>query len=312
MSKPKILFMGTPNFAVPSLEKLLINEYQVIGVITQPDKPKGRGCKLAPSPVKVLAEEKKLVVYQPKRVRDEEFLSIFRQIRPDVVIVAAFGQILPREILEAPPLGCINVHPSLLPRYRGAAPLNWTLIRCEEKTGVTIMFMDEGVDTGDIILQEETDIEEDETVDHLHDRLVELGAALLVAALRRIEAGTALRYPQDNALATYAPRLKKETGFIDWQGKAREIVCLIRGLSSVPGAYTILEGKMLRIFKAAAEEAAVTQSPGTVGAPSPRGLPIVASDGYVYIQDIQLEGKKRMAVQDFLRGYRLHTGARLG
>jgi len=312
MPKPKILFMGTPEFAVPSLEILIQNGYPVIGVVTQPDKPKGRGRQMAPSPVKITALENGLSVIQPERVREASFLELFRQMAPDAVVVAAFGQILPKEILENPPLGCVNVHPSLLPRFRGAAPMNWTLIRGEEKTGVTIMFMNEGVDTGDLLLQEETPVETDETYDHLHDRLAKTGAVLLLKALGDIEAGTAVRRPQDDALATFAPRLKKEDGLIDWQGKARDIARLIRGLSSTPGAYSSLDGKMLKIFMATAEAAAVREPAGTVGPVSEKGLRIAASDGYVHIRDIQLEGKKRLSVQDFLRGYRLREQTRLG
>jgi methionyl-tRNA formyltransferase len=204
------------------------------------------------------------------------------------------------------------VHPSLLPRYRGAAPLNWTLIRGEDVTGVTIMVMNAGVDTGDILLQEKTPVETDETYDHLHDRLAGMGAALLLRALQEMEAGAAVRTAQDDSLATYAPRLKKADGLIHWQGKARDIARLIRGLSSIPGAYTMLSGKVLRIFLAAAEERLVTEEAGKVGAMTEKGLQIMTSDGYVYLQDVQLEGKKRMPIQDFLRGYRLPAGARMG
>lgn len=312
MTKPKILFMGTPDFAVPALQKLIDNEYPLAGVVTQPDRPKGRGRQVAQSPVKLLALEKGLDIYQPDRVRDESFLELFRSIRPDAVVVAAFGQILPKEILERPPLGCINIHPSLLPRYRGPAPMNWTLIRGEQTTGVTIMFMDEGVDTGDMLLQEETAVAAAETFGHLHDRLARMGADLLVRTLRDIEAGTAIRRPQDDALATYAPRLKKETGLIDWNGNVVSIARLIRGLSPVPAAYTLLEGKVLRIFTAEAEEGSVTLPPGTITGLSAKGLSIAASDGTLWIGDVQLEGKKRMNVQDFLRGSRLPEGTRLG
>ncbi len=304
--------MGTPAFAVPTLNILIQNDYPVIGVVTQPDKPKGRGRQMSAAPVKMAAEGMGLSVYQPMRVRDAAFLETFREIRPDVVVVAAFGQILPKEILDNPPLGCINVHPSLLPRYRGAAPMNWTLIRGEEKTGVTIMSVNEGVDTGDMLLQEETPVAENETYDQLHDRLAVMGAALLLKTLMKIEAGTAIRQPQENALATHAPRLKKEDGLIGWHGKAIEIARRIRGLSSIPGAYTHLSGKALKIFMAKGEEAAVTEQAGTVGPLTEKGLRIAVSDGYVYIQDIQLEGKKSMSVQEFLRGYRLVEGSCLG
>jgi methionyl-tRNA formyltransferase len=310
--KPKILFMGTPAFAVPSLEILIKKEYPVIGVVTQPDKPKGRGRQMAFSPVKIIAGENGLSVFQPVRVREASFMETLGRLRPDVIIVAAFGQILPKEILENPPLGCINVHPSLLPKYRGPAPMHWTLIRGEEKTGVTIMCINEGVDTGDMLLQEETPIETNETYDHLHDRLAKMGAELLLKTLKEIEAGNALRQPQDDALATHAPRLKKEDGLINWQEKANDIATLIRGLSSTPGAYTYMEGKTLRVFMAVAQETALTEPVGAIGPVSEQGMRVAVSDGYVHIQDVQMEGKKRMSVQDFLRGYRPQTGARLG
>ena len=312
MSKPKVLFMGTPGFAVPSLSILIESGYPVVGVVTQPDKPQGRGRRLTPAPIKVLALDKGLPLFQPIRVRDEAFLRTFRTIGADVAVVAAFGQILPKDILEGPPWGCINVHPSLLPKYRGAAPMNWTLINGEIITGVTIMSVNEGVDTGDILLQEETPVASDETYDLLHDRLAKMGADLLLRTLQDMEAGRAQRRPQDNALVTYAPRLKKEDGLIRWQDSVRNIARLIRGLSSTPGAYTFLEGKTLRIFMAVAEEVTVMDAAGTVGPLSAKGLRVSAGDGYVHIRDIQLEGKKRMPVQDFLRGFRLPEGARLG
>jgi methionyl-tRNA formyltransferase len=312
MAKPRLMFMGTPEFAVPSLRMLIDAGYPVVGAVTQPDKPKGRGRHLQPSPVKELAEANGLLVLQPERVRDDTFLQIFRGLNPDLVIVAAFGQILPGEILERPKLGCLNVHPSLLPRYRGAAPLNWSLIRGEKTTGVTIMMMDAGVDTGDIILQEETPIGERETCDELHDRLAGLGANLLLAAIRQFEAGTATRTPQNHKQATYAPRLKKEDGLIDWSRNAVDIVNLIRGLSSTPGAYTYLDGKVFRIFMAAAEAGAGTEEKGWIGPSTKAGLPVTAGGGCVRLQDVQLEGKNRMAIQDFLRGYRIGPHTRLG
>jgi len=304
--------MGTPEFAVPSLETIINAGYPVVGVATQPDKPKGRGRRLQSSPVKELAEEKGLLVLQPERVRDDTFMQIFRGLNPDLVVVAAFGQILPVEILERPKLGCINVHPSLLPKYRGAAPLNWTLIRGEKTTGVTIMMMDAGVDTGDIILQEEAPVGEGETCDCLHDRLAKMGANLLLKTIRQIEQGTAIWTPQDHHQATYAPRLKKEDGRIDWSKDAVDIVNFIRGLSATPGAYTYLDGKVFRIFMAIAEPGAVIAETGAIGPSTKRGLPVAAGTGYVYLQDVQLEGKNRMGIQDFCRGYPIWSHARLG
>ena len=243
MPKPRILFMGTPAFAVPALEGLVRSGYPVIGVVTQPDRPQGRGRTIAPPPVKLLANGLGLTVLQPEKVRTPDFLETFRQLAPDLVIVAAFGQILPGEIIHGPREGCINIHPSLLPKYRGAAPINWALIRGEEKTGVTIMRMDEGVDSGDILLQEETPIGAEETFGALHDRLAKMGAGLLLNALAMLEAGTLQPRPQDHRLATTAPRLAPEDGLIRWDADARTIVALIRGLSPTPSAYTLLGRK---------------------------------------------------------------------
>jgi len=312
MSRPKIVFMGTPEFAVPSLEILITDDYPIAGIVTQPDRPKGRGRVSAPSPVKVLAEKYHLPVSQPERMKDREVIDYFRSLSPDLVVVAAFGQILPREILEIPKMGCINVHPSLLPKFRGAAPMNWTIIRGEVKTGVTIMLMDEDLDTGDILTQEETMIGAEETFGELHDRLANMGAALLVKTVEMITSGTITRTSQDDSLATYAPRLKKEDGLIRWKADVRQIVNLIRGLSPVPCAYTSYQGKMLKIFSAKAVEVSVTEVPGKVGSETQAGLPIAARNGYVYLTDIQLENKKRMSVHDFLRGFRIAPGDTLG
>jgi methionyl-tRNA formyltransferase len=309
--KPKILFMGTPEFAVPSLKILLEQDHSVIGVVTQPARPKGRGKQLAPPPLKVFAEAHHLSILQPEHVRSPEFLELFRRLAPDLVVVVAFGQILPKEMLELPRLGCINVHPSLLPTYRGAAPLNWTIIRGEKKTGVTIMQMDEGMDSGAILLQEETAIGDRETVGELHDRLAIRGAQLLMETIRIIEAGAIRRIPQDHTAATFAPRLKKEDGVIRWDADVRGIVRLIRGLSPTPCAYTFFDGKILRIFQAAETDAPLSASPGTLSI-SGNELLVSTANGMVSLLDVQLEGKKRMPVKDFLRGFRLKPGDRLG
>jgi methionyl-tRNA formyltransferase len=310
--KPRILFMGTPEFAVPSLELLVEKAYPVVGVVTQPDRPKGRGQRLVASPAKETAERHGLTVYQPEKVRAPEFLEIFRGLAPDMVVLVAFGQILPKGIIEGPPMGCINVHPSLLPKYRGAAPINWVLIRGDRTTGISIMKMDEGVDSGDILLQEETIIEPDETYDHLHDRLAVLGAQCLLRTLEGLADGTTRRIPQDHSLATLAPRLMKESGLIRWENPARDIAHFVAGFSSVPGAYTYLDGKVLKVYSAEAEEATVPEAPGTVAGPTPKGLKVAAGGGYVYLKDIQLESKKRMPIADFLRGFRFTPGSRLG
>ncbi|MCX7635615.1 MAG: methionyl-tRNA formyltransferase [Syntrophales bacterium] len=307
----KIMFMGTPEFAVPSLKALVRGGYHVQAVVTQPDRPQGRGRRLLPPPVKEAAELYGLPVLQPERVRDPAFLATFRDLRPHLVVVAAFGQILPRELLVLPPLGCINVHPSLLPKYRGAAPINWTLIRGEQRTGVTIMAMDEGVDTGDILLQRETPIAIGENYDSLHERLSLMGAEMLVETVAALASGTAVRTPQDHNQATYAPRIKKEDTRIVWSKAAADIVCLIRGLSSQPGAFTLLEGRILKILAAAVEEGGPVVEPGVVGAVSRDAFAVAATDGWVSVREVQPEGKKRMSAADFLRGYRLQPGRRL-
>jgi methionyl-tRNA formyltransferase len=312
MPKPRVLFMGTPQFAVPALRGLVKHGYQVIGAVTQPDRPQGRGRATAPSPVKVLADELGLTVFQPERVGHPTFLDVFRGLAPDLVIVAAFGQILPREILFAPKQGCINIHPSLLPKYRGAAPINWALIRGEEKTGVSIMRMDEGVDSGPVLLQEETQIGPEENYGTLHDRLAAMGAELILIALAMLQAGTLQAKPQDDGLATMAPRLHREDGRIRWEKDHRSIVSLIRGLSPDPCAYTTLDGKQLKIFIASAQSAPITEPPGTVTGETAAGLRVAAGSGFVFLRELQLEGKKRLEIRDFLRGLRIPPGKILG
>jgi methionyl-tRNA formyltransferase len=312
MPKPRILFMGTPEFAVPALAGLVKHGYPVIGVVTQPDRPQGRGRTTAPSPVKTLAADLGLTVFQPEKVRHPSFLEIFRKLAPDLVVVAAFGQILPKEILFASRLGCINIHPSLLPKHRGAAPINWALIRGEEKTGVTIMRMDEGVDSGAILLQEETQIGPSEVFGTLHDRLAVMGAELLLIALAMLQANTLQPRPQDDRLATTAPRLSREDGLIHWENDHRGIVSLIRGLSPHPCAYTTIDGKQLKIFIASAQRAGVTEPPGTVVGGTATELRVAAGNGYVLPEELQLEGKKRLPVRDFLRGVRIVPGRILG
>lgn len=305
MGTPRILFMGTPEFAVPSLEILVKNGYPIAAVVTQPDRPKGRGRADAPSPIKLSAMAHNLPVLQPEKVRDREFIATFRTINPDMVILVAFGQILPKEIIDAPRMGCLNVHPSLLPKFRGAAPINWTIIRGERMTGVTVIRMAEGVDSGDILHQEETPIGPDESFGDLHDRLAPMGAALLLKAVERVTAGTVMYLPQDHTQATYAPRLRKEDGHIDWRMDVNRIINLIRGLSPIPGAYSVLDGKTLKIFTATGEAAPAGETPGKLRPPTERGLPVTAADGYVYLWGVQLENKKRMSIHDFLRGYRI-------
>lgn len=302
MTKPRILFMGTPAFALPALELLCARNYPVIGVVTQPDRPRGRGQKQVAPTVKILAQKIGLPVFQPEQVKDQGFLDIVYKLNPEMIAVAAFGQILPKTIIDFPSLHCLNIHPSLLPKYRGAAPINWAIIRGEVKTGVTIMLMDEGMDSGDILLQQEVAIGPTESYGELHDRLAAEGAALLLEAIDRMFKGKALRQPQDAAIATYAPRLKKETGRINWNADAGSIVNLVRGLSPAPAAYTFLAGQALRIYAAEALAVSVEDTPGKIGIETVQGLPVAAANGYVFLKEVQLAGKKRMAVHDFLRG----------
>lgn len=312
MNKLRIIFMGTPEFALPALELLYKNDHQIIAVVTQPDRPAGRGRRPSAPPVKQLAEKLGLDVLQPPKVRDTTFLEEFYRLNPDMVVVAAFGQILPGEIVNFPKLGCINIHPSLLPKYRGAAPLNWSIIRGEEKTGVTIMLMDEGMDSGDILLQEETKLGEEENVGQLHDRLAIMGAKLLQTTIGRILLGEAKRQKQDPAGVTFAPRLTRETGRINWHDRSRDIFNLIRGLSPSPAAYTSLDGQEMKIFSAQLMPVPPQEPPGTIATPVAAGLPVAARDGYVIIKDVQPAGKKRMTVADFLRGRKLEAGGVLG
>lgn len=305
--KPKILYMGTAEFAVPSLKILVENNYPVVGVVTQPDRPKGRGQHLKSSPVKNYAETRQLSTFQPEKVKHEDFLKLFRKIDPEMVVVTAFGQILPKEIIEGPKYGCINVHPSLLPKYRGAAPVNWALINGERKTGITVMQMDEGIDSGDILFQEETLIKPHECFGELNNRLSIMGAELLLKTIRIIMSGMIIKTSQDTSLATYAPRLKRESGLIHWNSNVTQIVNLIRGLSPAPCAYTFVDGKQLKIFEALGEETPVNTPPGTIIEASEKALKVSAKDGCLSLIEIQLESKKRMYCRDFLRGYHIET-----
>ena len=312
MTKPNLIFMGTPDFALPALTILHSGHYPILSVVTQPDRKAGRGQKETAPPVKLLAEKYGLPVSQPQKVKEQRFLDMFYQFKPDMVVVAAFGQILPKAIIDFPRFGCLNIHPSLLPKYRGAAPLNWSIIRGETKTGVTIMLMDEGMDSGDILTQEETAIGKDETVGELHDRLSILGATLLIQTIDRVVSGTARRQPQDACGVTFAPRLTKETGKINWHAGVSDIINLIRGLSPAPAAYTAFEGQTLKIFSAFGRTGPVDQPPGTIGVADAQGLPVAVRDGHVVLTDVQLAGRKRMPLRDLLRGYQIRKGSVFG
>jgi len=305
----RIIFMGTPEFAVPTLRMLIDRGEQVVAVITQPDRPKGRGQQTQPPPVKELALAHDIPVLQPLKVRAPEVIEEIRALAPDLIVVIAFGQILPKALLEIPPHGCINVHASLLPRYRGAAPLNWCIINGETETGITTMMMDVGLDTGDMLVKMATPIDPDETASTLHDRLSLLGAQAMAATLDLLARGELVLEKQDDSASCYAPMLKKELGEINWTCDPSAIRNLIRGVTPWPGAYTWLDGKMLKVFRASV--ASGSGAPGTVLQAGKGGLEIACREGSLVIEELQLEGKKRMHAADFLAGYRIAPGTRL-
>ena len=294
--------MGTPEFAVPCLAALY-EHCDVIGVVTQPDKPRGRGQKLVPSPVKAWAEAHGLPVWQPKRIKEEDFTAFLEEQKPDLMVVVAFGQILSQRILDIPPYGCINVHGSLLPRYRGAAPMQWCVIDGEKKTGITTMFMDAGLDTGDMLLKAEFPIGPDTTLEEVHDGLMALGAKVLIDTLEELSAGTLKRIPQTGE-SNYAPMLTKGTGHIHWQDCAQKIHNLVRGLDSWPGAYTFLAGKKYKIWRTRCTTEKTEAQPGTIlRADKKERLFVAAGDGVLEITELQAPGKKRMAAKDYLNGH---------
>ncbi len=308
----KVLFMGTPDFAASILKKLIESGHEIIGVVTQPDKQKGRGKVIAFSPVKETALENQLPVYQPVKARDPEFIECIRKMAPEVIVVAAFGQILPKNLLDIPTYGCINVHASLLPKYRGAAPIQYSIIDGEEETGVTIMHMDVGIDTGDMILQAKIPISPEETGGSLYDKLAVLGAALLLEALDKIAFGTAPRIPQEDSKATYVKMLSKEMGNIDFTKPAIQIERLIRGLNPWPSAYTQLDGKTLKLWKAAVVKMDRKAKPGEILEVCKDSIVVMTGQDALEIQELQLEGKKRMPAEAFLRGYTVTPGMLLG
>ena len=307
----KIVFMGTPDFAQKSLEALYNAGHEILAVVTNIDKLKGRGMKLVESPVKEYAKSKNLTIFQPEKVRKNiEFIEQIKKLEPDVICVVAYGKILPSEILEIPKLGCINVHASLLPKYRGAAPIQWAVLNGDKTTGVTTMYMDVGMDTGDMILKQEVEIGENETTGELWDRLSIIGADLLVKTLKQIEKGTAPRIKQSDDF-TMAPMLNKEISKIDWQEKtAKQIKNLVRGLNPIMGAYSYLNGKKIKFWKVEVEEDTNSnQENGTViKANDKDGLYIKAKDGVLKIIEIQGENAKRMNANDFLRGNKIEIG----
>ena len=309
----KVVFMGTPDFAVGTLEALIEAGHEVIGVVTQPDKPKGRGKTLMATPVKEVALKHQIPVYQPKRVREAGFTETLGRLAPDVIVVAAFGQIITKEILDIPRFGCINVHASLLPAYRGAAPIQWAVINGEKESGVTIMQMDEGLDTGDMIDKVVVPLAQDETGGSLFDKLSQAGARLCVKVLKDLEEGNAVRVNQPEESTTpYPSMISKKMGEIDWNRSAKSIEQLIRGLDPWPSAYTKLQGKTLKLWKAEAQKENVPEGvPGEVVKVERDTFCIQTGDGILKIEEVQLEGKKRMDTAAFLRGFHLSQGERL-
>lgn len=306
----RVVFMGTPDFAVPTLE-CLIEAHDVVAVVTQPDKPKGRGKAMQFPPVKETAIKHDIPVYQPVKVREEAFIDILKDYAPDVIVVVAFGQILPESILNLPKYGCLNVHASLLPKYRGAAPIQWVVIDGEKETGVTIMYMEKGLDTGDMIAKTVIPIEEKETGESLHDKLAVLGGPLLLDVLVQLENGTAVREKQQDELSCYAKMLTKDLGSIDWTKDAVSIERLIRGLNSWPSAYTSYHGKTMKIWAADVVAGDSTKAAGQVIAVDKNSFTVQTGNDALRITEVQLQGKKRMQVQAFLLGNAMTAGETL-
>lgn len=312
MTKLRVIFMGTPDFAVPTLAAIAARSdlAEVAAVVTQPDRPRGRGQKLVPSPVKAWAAAHDIPVLQPVRARDAAFVTAFRDLKPDVAVVVAFGQILSQEVLDVPVHGCINVHASLLPKYRGAAPIQHAIMAGEHMTGITTMQMDAGLDTGDMLLRREVPIHADTTYGQLHDTLMETGASLLVETLERLAAGTLVRTPQTGE-SCYAARITRETTVMDWSKKAQELDALVRGLNPVPYAQTSLDGAVYKIGALRSTGHAASVPSGTiVAADRKAGLIVATGDENVEITEIQAPGKKMMEVRAFLNGYTLPINVR--
>ena len=302
----RILFMGTPDFAVPCLTSLLDAGHTVVGAVSQPDQPKGRGHKLQPPPVKAAAVERGISVYQPATLKDGSFLEILEETTPELIVVVAYGKILPKYILDYPKYGCVNVHASLLPKYRGAAPIQWSVINGEKTTGVTTMYMAEGLDTGDMILKAETDIGDAETYGELHDRLSRMGAELLIKTVEEMEKGTAEPEKQNDEESCYAPMLNKETGHIDWSKTGAEILNLIRGTNPWPMSFSLYDGVPMKIVSASLAEK--KGKPGEILSADKAGICIACGDGSILAKEIQMQGSKRMDVASYLNGHEIRVG----
>lgn len=305
----RIVFMGTPDFAVSALVSLKEAGHEILACVTQPDKPKGRGKAVLMTPVKEKALEYQIPVYQPARVRDESFQEILRELNPDVIVVAAFGQIIPRSILELPPYGCINIHASLLPKYRGAAPIQWALIDGEKETGITTMQMDEGLDTGDMLEKAVVPISPEETGGSLHDKLGEAGGRLIVSTLEKLEKHALHPVPQTDEGTCYAKKITKDLGNIDWSADADSIERLIRALNPWPSAYTSIEGKTVKIWKAQVLTEEWEGAYGQIVMADKSRLYVKTGKGTLFVEELQLEGKKRMDTASFLRGFQLRQGS---
>lgn len=308
----KIIYMGTPDFSVGALDALILAGHEISLVVTQPDRPKGRSGELQFSPVKECALKHGIPVFQPERIKKPEAVSVLKEYEADIYVVAAFGQLLSKEILDIPRFGCINIHASLLPKYRGASPIQQAVIDGEEKTGVTIMQMNEGMDTGDILYQKEIYLDKKETGESLFDKLAVLGAQAIVEALPMIEAETLTGVKQDESKATHVKMIQKSQGLIDFNQSAVVIERLVRGMNSWPSAYTFLQGKQLKIWDADVVSDVSKDMPGTITAVEKEGIYVQTGDGLLRINELQLEGKKRMTTHDFLLGYKLQPGDRLG
>lgn len=309
----KVVFMGTPEFSVPCLDMLIEEGYQVKAVVTQPDKPKGRGKKLAAPPVKVRAQEYGIEVLQPKNVKTDEFAEKLREIGPDIIITAAYGKILPQKVLDIPAFGCVNVHASLLPKYRGAAPLHWAIIEGEKVTGVTTMLTDIGMDTGDMLLKHKIDISNDMTVGELHDKLSILGAKVLKDTIIEMKAGNLIAIPQQEDKATKAPIIRKELGCIDWTWNSQDIHNLVRGTNPWPGAYTFNGCKRMRIWKTSLiNDRDVNTKPGTICAVNKEGIIVKTGDGFIKIEEVQFDSCRTMSIGQYICGNTICEGEILG
>ena len=309
----RLVFMGTPDFAAASLEALLRSDDSVVGIVTQPDRPKGRGQILTPSPVKLLAQREQISLLQPLKMKDPEFLQALAGWKPDLIAVAAFGRILSPAILSLPPRGCINVHGSLLPKYRGAGPIQWAIINGEKETGITTMLMDEGMDTGAMLLQEAIPITPDDTAGTLTPRLAELGGRLLVETIVRLKAGTLVPRPQDSSQATLAPLLKKEDGVIDWALPATALANRVRGLSPWPGAYTTMAGgDRWTIWRALALTGPATKPPGVIVSVTNEAIHVATGEGVLAVMELQPANSRRMAVSQYLAGHTVAVGLQIG